>query len=95
VFGDILYTFDPSNRDGLLLFFLWTLWAARSVVHKSTGLVLVLTQIEGADPVGAIIDGEDAVLAGRAKGDRLAAQRLADAPGAGALTPSIRPNAGC
>lgn len=50
MFGHILHTFEPSNRDGLLLFFLWTLWAARSVVHKSTGLFLVLTQIEGADP---------------------------------------------
>ena len=64
----------------LLLFVLWTLWATRSVVHKSTGLTVPLAKVEGRDPVGAIAHGEDAVLA--AQGDRLAAQSLADARGA-------------
>jgi hypothetical protein len=37
----------------LLLFILWTLWATRSVVHKSTGLAVRLAQVEGSSPGGA------------------------------------------
>ena len=65
----------------LLLLRLWTLWATRSVVHKSTGAFVGLSQVDGFDPVGAIVHGIDAVLVGGAKGNRLAAQGLADAPG--------------
>ena len=65
----------------LLLLGLWTLWATRfSVVHKSTGLPLGLAEVEGGDPVGVIVDIEDAILIGGAKGDILATKGLADAP---------------
>jgi len=47
-----------------LLFFLCTLWATRSVVHKSTGAFVGLSQVDGFDPVGAIVHGIDAVLVG-------------------------------
>jgi len=63
-----------------LLLFLWTLWATRSVVHKSTGVVITFVEIDGADEMGAKVDGEDPILLGRAQGDQLAAQALADAP---------------
>ena len=66
----------------LLLFLLWTLWATRRVVHKSTGLVIGLCEVDRADAVGAKVDGEDAILPGRAQSDHLALQALADAPGA-------------
>src|SRR3984893_13728079 len=72
----------PSKGDGLqLLLVLWTLWATRSVVHKSTGrLAIALAKVERGDPVNAIVHVKDAVLAGRPKRDWLAAQGLADAP---------------
>jgi hypothetical protein len=71
-----------SSRQGglLLLLVLWTLWAMRSIVHKSTGFVIAIVEVDGADEMGAKVDGEDPVLAGRAQGDQLAAQALADAP---------------
>ena len=82
MFGDIVDTSSLRSDRLLLLFALWTLWATRSVVHKSTGPAVRLAQVEGRDPVSAIAHGEHAVLAARAKGDRLAPQSLADAPGA-------------
>jgi hypothetical protein len=63
VFGDMVDTFLlRSERLLLLLFVLWTLWATRSVVHKSTGRAVPLAKVEGRDPVGAIMQGEHAVL---------------------------------
>jgi hypothetical protein len=52
----------------------------RSIVHKSTGLAIAIVEVDGADAMGAKVDGEDPVPAGRAQGDQLAAQALADAP---------------
>ena len=60
---------------------LWALWATARVVHKSTGLVIGLSDVDDADPMGAIVHRVDAILAGRAKRDRLAPETLADAPG--------------
>ena len=52
----------------------------RSIVHKSTeGLVVGLVEVGGADAMGATVDGKHPILAGRAKGNQLAAQTLADA----------------
>ena len=46
---------------------LWTLWAGRSAVHKSTGFAVSLVEVDGADAMGAIVDGEHPILAGRAE----------------------------
>ena len=71
----------PSREDGLLLLLrLWNLWVTRSVVHKSTGFVVGLVEVDGADAMGAIVHGEHPILVRRAESDRLAAQGPADAP---------------
>jgi hypothetical protein len=65
----------------LLLFCLWTLWAARSVVHKSTGFRVRRLQVELDDAMRTVEEVEDAVCGAWTDGDDLAAQGLADAPG--------------
>ena len=60
MFGDIVDTSSLRSDRLLLRFVLWTLWATRSVVHKSTGLAVRLAQVEGSDPVGAIVHSEQA-----------------------------------
>ncbi len=76
------WTDFPLRGGGLLLLLrLWTLWATPSVVHKSTGVLVGLSEVDGLDPVGAIMRPIDAVFVGGAKRDRLPAQGLADPPG--------------
>jgi hypothetical protein len=60
VFWDIVDASSLRSDRLLLLFVLWTLWATRSVVHKSTGLAVRLAQVESSDPVGAIVHSERA-----------------------------------
>jgi hypothetical protein len=75
------WTHFSSRQGGLLvLLFLWTLWAMGRLVHKSAGLVDGLSQVDRAQAMGAEVDGEDPIFPGRAQGDQLAAQALADAP---------------
>ncbi len=64
----------------LLLFLLWTLWAMRSIVHKSTGFVIGLSEVDRADAVGAKVNGEDAILPGWAEAVQPIAQLLATFP---------------
>jgi hypothetical protein len=75
------WTHFSSLGCGLLLLLrLWTLWATRSGVHKSTGFGIGLAKVDGPDAMGAEVHGEDPVLAGRAQGDQLAPQAFAHAP---------------
>ena len=49
VCGDMVDTSSLRSDRLLLRFVLWTLWATRSVVHKSTGLAVRLAQVEGPE----------------------------------------------
>ena len=49
----------------LLLFLLLTLWAMRSIVHRSTGFAIGLSEVDRAGAVGAKVNGQDAILPGR------------------------------
>ena len=75
MFGDMVDAFRSRESGFLLLLCLWTLWATRGVVHRSTGAYLHRSQVDGLEPVGAIMDAVDAVFVGGAKGDRFATQR--------------------
>ena len=72
--------FSSPGCGFLLMLRLWTLWATRSGVHKSTGFGIGLVEVDDPDVMGAEVHGEDPVLAGRAQGDQLAPQAFADAP---------------